>query len=713
MRKLMEKRGKKPSLTLIRFLLALVLGTGFGQGCVAGYRAPQDLSRSANPAAAKVLFFVADGMRPDLMESYAQEGFMPTYLDLMDRGVRGDNGLIQAFPTNSGVCWYTLATGAYPAQHGSTNNTFHRIDEEDFNNRTSYSTPGILQADTLAAAAERAGKKVAQIHWVGGLNAGIAGPTVEFGESFSPSGVLASPFDPSKEAAAALFEVSYQAASLAPASGWRNLPMGDPAAPPRQALLTIPTDVPEENPARIYDVYVYDSLIDGIPAYDRVILVPSAWSKDGSRRSVDLTIGDFKEIKLRGADGLTGARAGQTASFYVKLISLAPDLSDFRLYFTPVARVSARCATDACQALPPGELGEDRLEKHIAEHLPGYILSDSAPLRAGIIDEETFVQQGLELEAIYGNAVTSFILGVIQPDTDLALVGYPVPDQFQHQFLGLITPTDMDGKLNPCYDRARCQGAPDHRVAIREGYIRSAYTGGDAKLALARRFMGADSTIFAASDHGFAPHWYAVNAGKILEDAGLQATAQTANCRAGGAPTRAKACYSGGTVQIYISLAGRDPGGVVAAADYEKVREEIIAAFRDLKDPENPGKQVVLKILKKEELGNVEGSDSLHPTRSGDVVAVLRPPYQFNASTPGKRIALTSFFGSHGYLPELVDLPHQVNLRGVFIAAGPGIRKQGPLPGIRAVDLAPTISWLMGIPGPTHTRGRILSFLFR
>jgi predicted AlkP superfamily phosphohydrolase/phosphomutase len=232
-------------------------------------------------------------------------------------------------------------------------------------------------------------------------------------------------------------------------------------------------------------------------------------------------------------------------------------------------------------------------------------------------------------------------------------------------------------------------------------------------LALARRFMGADSTLFAASDHGFAPHWYAVNAGQILEDAGLQATAQTANCRAGGAPTRAKACYSGATVQIYISLIGRDPGGVVAAADYDKVREEIIAAFRNLRDPENPGKQVVLKILKKEELGNVEGSDSLHPTRSGDVVVVLRPPYQFNASTPRKRIALTSFFGSHGYLPELVDIPHQVNLRAVFLAAGPGIRKQDPVPGIRAVDLAPTIAWLMGIPGPTHARGKILSFLFR
>jgi hypothetical protein len=651
-------------------------------------------------------------MRPDLMEIYAHQGHMPTYSKLMDQGVRGVNGMVPPFPTNSGVCWYTLATGAFPAQHGSTNNTFHRSGEVDFNNSTSYSMPGILQADTLASAAERDGKKVAQIHWVGGLNAKISGPTVEFGHYFSNRGVLAAPLDSSEEAGAASFKVSYQPASFPSADGWTNVPTGDPAAPPRQTLFTIPTKKPAENPDRAYDVYIYDSRVDGTPAYDRAILVPSNHFKNGSMKSADLAPGDFKEVKLRGADGLTGSRAGQTASFYTKLINLSPDLSSFRLYFTPVARVFATCTTDACNALPPGGPGEDRLEKHIADNLPGYILADPAPLHAGIIDEDTFVQQGLELEAFYGNAVTRYILGTLQPDTDLALVGYPVTDEFKHEFLGLITPADMDGAPNPCYDRVQCKGGLDNRVAMRENYIRRSYTGADAKLALARRLMGPNPTVFAASDHGFAPHWYAVNAGKILEDAGLQATAQTSNCRAGGSPTRAKACYSGATVQVYISLIGRDPGGLVPAAAYESVRDEIVSAFRNLTDPENPGKQVVLKILKKEELGNVEGSESLHPTRSGDVVVVLRPPYQFNASTPGKRIALAPFFGSHGYLPDLVDLPHQVNLHAVFVAAGPGIRQQDPLPGVQAVDLAPTIAAIMGISPPIHARGQILLPLF-
>jgi hypothetical protein len=127
-----------------------------------------------------------------------------------------------------------------------------------------------------------------------------------------------------------------------------------------------------------------------------------------------------------------------------------------------------------------------------------------------------------------------------------------------------------------------------------------------------------------------------------------------------------------------------------------------------LSDPANPGSQVVLKILQKEELRNVDGSDSLHPNRSGDVVVVLNPPYQFDAATPGETIAFSQFFGQHGYLPETVVLANSVNMHGTFVASGPGIRRQNPVAGIRAIDLAPTVAFLLQIPGPLNARGKIL-----
>ncbi len=107
-----------------------------------------------------------------------------------------------------------------------------------------------------------------------------------------------------------------------------------------------------QNPTRAYDVYIYDSVVNGTPAYDHVILARSGAAKDGNQASVNLAVGDFKEIKLNGADGLIGARAGQSAGFYTKLMTLAPNLSSFKLYFTSVERVIATCCTAACNALP-------------------------------------------------------------------------------------------------------------------------------------------------------------------------------------------------------------------------------------------------------------------------------------------------------------------------------------------------------------------------
>ena len=158
----------------------------------------------------------------------------------------------------------------------------------------------------------------------------------------------------------------------------------------------------------------------------------------------------------------------------------------------------------------------------------------------------------------------------IQPD--LLLLGNPTTDEFQHQFLGLVSQTDIDGDPNPYYDDVTNDDVPDGRVAIREGFIRDAYHEADATLALGRSLLKGKETVFASSDHGFAPQWYAVNAGKVLFDAGINSSEVFSNCRATLPTTRAaaatvftkaKVCWAGGTAQVYINLAGRDPAGAI------------------------------------------------------------------------------------------------------------------------------------------------------
>jgi 2',3'-cyclic-nucleotide 2'-phosphodiesterase (5'-nucleotidase family) len=170
-----------------------------------------------------------------------------------------------------------------------------------------------------------------------------------------------------------------------------------------------------------------------------------------------------------------------------------------------------------------------------------------------------------------------------------------------------------------------------------------------------------------------------------------------------------KACWAGGTIQIYINANRLRSTAQPTWPTYDQVRAAIRTAFQNVTDPDNPGKQVILRIMDKEELRNVDGSDSLHPNRSGDVVVVTRPPYQSDAGTANKVIALSHFFGQHGYLPNTVDLANNINMHGTFVMAGPGVKDLDiKVPNLRAIDIAPTLSLLMGVAGPQNARGAIL-----
>jgi 2',3'-cyclic-nucleotide 2'-phosphodiesterase (5'-nucleotidase family) len=620
---------------------------------------------------------------------------------LLRSGVQGRNGLLQGFPPNTGVGWYSLATGTWPGEHGSTNNTFHRTGN-DFTRRTSAFEPGILQADTIQQAAERAGKTVVSVEWVGsrGLTPALEGPVVDF-RSFHSSRGVATNYERESDDATfiGIFGLDYDVDPLAEAAGWSNVPAS--FSPPLQTVMIV-RDFGE--PKYDHNVYIYDSTDDATVNYDHALLV-RAPSNDGANAAADLTVGAWADIKLT-IEG--GSDDGGTGGMLVKLEELNDDASQFRLYHTSVSRVTASYVADP------------DFEETLAANFPTSTAADFAPLEAGIVTEDTYVEQGQMWEDSHF-AYLRYILGSGPvPTSDggtidglgvkphLLMLGTPVTDEFQHQFLGLVTRTDIDGDPNPYFDDLDGDGARDGRLAVRRGYIRSAYVLADRTLRLGRQLMGGRTTTFATSDHGFAPAWQAVNARKVLFDASvdgvsLHASGENAvsNCGA-DATDLAKACWAGGTIQVYVNPT------LPEGTTYDEVRTAVVDAFSALSDPENPGKQVVDEIFLKEELRDVDGTDALHPNRSGDVVVALRPPYQSDAGTPGVPIAFSHFFGQHGYLPGLVDLRDNVNLRATFVASGPGIRDRGPVGRVRAIDLAPTLSFLLRIEGPQNARGRIL-----
>lgn len=691
--------------------LSVVLATGG----LAAMSSPSVAAPDHRPAATPVVLFSSDGMRPDLMQRYSAAGQMPTYADLMRHGATGDNGLSQGFPPNTGQGWYTMATGAGPGVHGSTNNTFFD-NRQPFTTSTSFSfhgngaSPGsdptnVLEAQSVASSAELAGKKVAQLEWTGGLNANINGPTVDYATFYSQRGVLEYPANATKQAGAASFGLSYQVAAFTPASGWTNVPADKSA---QQTTVTVTSTSAALNPTRMFDLYVYAS---GNKGYDKVVMVPSEAAKDGSKAAAALTPGVYSPVKGK----LIGAAAGETAGFYVDVTKLAKDLSSFQLYFTSVTRPNAHCATAACKALPAGAPGEDKLAKHIADNLPPAIFGDFAPEEAGLIDEDTWYAQTVGLNQAYDLAVFNYVLKQLQPDTEVLLAGTDQTDEVSHQILGLLTPTAPDGSANPYYDRVAGSGPRDGRLAQREGFVRGAYHSADARLGLVRSILK-NPDILASSDHGFAPQWYAVDAPLVLKQLGLQDVEQTGNCRPAATSqagkTIAKACWAGGTTQIYLDLKGRNPDGVLDPADYRSTVDKIVAAYQNLKDPAN-GKPVIEKVLTKPEMANVQGGDSLNPTRTGDVVVVSKVPYEFDGNKVGTLVAPSQFFGQHGYLPEDVDLKHNINMHATFVAGGPDITHASSVRGVRAIDLAPTLAVLGGFNPPLQAQGRVLTSVLK
>ena len=356
------------------------------------------------------------------------------------------------------------------------------------------------------------------------------------------------------------------------------------------------------------------------------------------------------------------------------------------------------------------------------QNFPSSQAADFAVLEAGIVSEDTYVEQGLYWEKLY-HPIIEYVLDHYQPD--LALVGYPVTDEFQHQFLGLITQRLPNGQRNPSYDDVQVNGTPDGLVAERSRYIQQAYERADATMQLAQKWMHDDAlNTFVSSDHGFAPQFLAIDASKVLVDLGLLSTPQTSNCRpaVGEAIGRAKACYAGGALQIYLNLAGRDPAGggfqQVAAADEAATVAMIRAAYTNLTDPNDwtgdgrpEGWKVIDRTYTKAEAryipnGRNSTADMSSPTRTGDLVVFANPPYQFDAATPGTLIALSAFFGQHGYVPDLYDKSANINMHATFLAGGPAIAKAKV--SARSIDLAPTVAFLLGVPVPGMAQGQVL-----
>ncbi len=226
------------------------------------------------------------------------------------------------------------------------------------------------------------------MEWVGsrGLVPALQGPVVDFRSFFSRRGIVLNYDLPGQPAGANAFGVDYQRVDLD--DGGRLDQRSGFVQPGEAGAVHADDDsaFPAANPTRVFDLYIFDSTNDGTTNYDRVLVV----RRNGRRRTAAAAVADLGRGRLGGRQGHARpgrAPARRPASTSRRSTSRRTSPSS-ALYFTSVGRVNA-----TYNALGPA--GSAAFEETLARDFPTSTAADFAPLEAGIVDEDTYVEQGL------------------------------------------------------------------------------------------------------------------------------------------------------------------------------------------------------------------------------------------------------------------------------------------------------------------------------
>jgi len=300
-----------------------------------------------------------------------------------------------------------------------------------------------------------------------------------------------------------------------------------------------------------------------------------------------------------------------------------------------------------------------------------------------------------------------------QGEWDLAVIVYDIPDIVQHFFW-----------------RQMVTGEGPQRHAIRDAYV---FLNGEIERLM--DYAGQDTNVIIVSDHGFGPlcatpehlaSWLTRQGFTRRLDPGQgswrqrlltgayswlrgrlsEAQKETlrrrlprlrhsveSGVRFAGIDWSATTAYAGpSSYEVWINCVGREPQGIVTPGpEYERVRENLMAALMDWRDRET-GRRRVRRVYRREEVYRGRFLD-LAP----DVTIEWNPEA---APPPDTLEGNTSRF----------DGDHQPE--GLLMATGPRIRAGVRIQGASLTDLAPTILHMLDLPAPEPMDGRVLTELF-
>jgi len=612
----------------------------------------------------RVFLLGLDGLSPKIVERFARDGTCPNFRRIMDTG--GFSKALSAIPAQTPENWTTIATGAWPGTHGVTVWGTHNYGEPVTERHgTEAMSSTLCKAEYLWEAGERQGlrsilhyfigyppttQNTIHVDWIGWH------PGKYYFE-FSP-GICYVQGPRGQRDVEGCLPVEFKKAE-----GWANV---ESLSTPLEAEIQIPSK--QGQPLRYYSL-----LTD--PAGNGYEVCLLSRERDASKAFCELRenqwSGWIREEFLIGDER-------KSVPMRFKLMELSRDGRVFRLYKSQGYPTSGFTS--------PPEIGEDLVDKfgpYLNEGVAGLFFK-------GLVDRDVFSEEyAYQTRWIHRSA--TYLMD--RYHAQLYILHWHLPDYLGHQVLGLADPS------GGMYDEA---GATRAWEILRLGYSIA-----DEMIGNFLRCVDEETYLFVISDHGSATNRKRYSIVEELARRGLVEVREADGSREIDWQ-RSKVFID--LTNLYVNVKGRYEGGVVEESEYESVRDEAIDILRSCKDQD--GEYVLSFALRREDASVV----GLWGENVGDVVFAYSPGFTWGHSLNGGQGSTRVGGATHGPKIPTAETDISSNYATFMVVGGDAkrgyrrpVERVGP---VQLVDVAPTVSHLLGIDPPRHSQGRILRDFF-
>jgi len=611
-----------------------------------------------NISMVKFYFIGIDGGIGGFINKYVKDGLLPNISQLIEDG--SILRTIPSVPVDTPTNWATLMSGASSFNHGVVSFTTHlpgeTPQEGQYIRRTQYSS--FSKAEFLWKSMERAGLKPAVVNYPVGWPPQVSRGIVIGG--LTPGGDLWRVFKP------AIFST----------------------VDPRFIGNWIKNVYPGYEKLQIDDELNFSINVSKIKIEGKILPDNASVSFNIFKDKKDFILkeGEWSDWIITNADG-------ELIVFRIKLIRL-------KLSENPEVTVYVSQAFKARGWAYPAGL-EDMLLETSGPWVEGFDMPFISDTKRPYGPTNLSPELQLEHASIYAQWFEK-ALKVLNDKTgyDGLIMHYHLIDSLNHTYLALLD------RENPVYDEKKAEYVDD--------VYSKAYSIIDKMIGNIIKEKPRDSTVIITSDHGALPCWKYVSLEAALSRAGLMKYEVKNGEYYSVDMSRTYVFPYHDPVQIWVNLKDREKGGIVDKRDYDSVIEHTIDTLYSMKDPDN-GSSVIKLALRKETWSRGRAEE-----RFGDILVFFNKGYcNWDGTTESLKFDLISkerleqevtekhdVAGHHTtYLPADSEGYFENNAFTIF--SGSMISHvKGLRPELR--DVAPTISYILNIPAPSDSDGKVI-----